>query len=283
MTVGVLGLGLIGGSIAKAVKTHTDAQVLGYDISPTVIHKARLVEAIDAPLTDDTLPNCDVVIIAIYPNDTVKILTDQMPNMKKGALVVDCCGVKRVVCQPLKDAAKKAGVVFVGGHPMAGRDFSGFEYSKQDLFATASMILTPYGDTGIERVDEAKKFFLSLGFGRVVITTPEDHDRMIAYTSQLAHVVSNAYVKSPTAQEHYGFSAGSYQDLTRVARLNETMWSELFLENADFLAEELTTLIGNLIRYRQAIQDGDRQRLTDLLREGRELKEQADPAPILKD
>lgn len=283
MIIGVLGLGLIGGSMAKTIKTHTDATVLGYDISPTVIHKAKMVEAIDGPLTDESLAACDMVIAAVYPGETVKLLTQQMPNLKKGALVIDCSGVKRAVCAPLKEAAKKAGIIFLGGHPMAGREFSGFEYSKQNLFATASMILTPYGDSPIERVDEAKRFFLSLGFRQVVITTPQEHDHMIAYTSQLAHVVSNAYVKSPTAQEHDGYSAGSYQDLTRVARLNETMWSELFLLNADYLTEELTTLIGNLIKYRQAIQDGDKERLTDLLREGRELKELADPAPILKD
>lgn len=276
MIIGIIGLGLIGGSIAKAIKLHTDHTVLGYDLSPTVIYKAKLVEAIDAPLGEGDLARCDLVFIAIYPGDTVRFIQDNAHKFKPGAIVLDACGVKRQVCEPLKDVAADANFVFIGAHPMAGREFSGFEYSKENLFASASMILTPYSRTPIATVDWVKKFCLQIGFGTVVVTSDDDHDHLIAYTSQLAHVVSNAYVKSPSSRRHKGFSAGSYRDLTRVARLNEDMWNELFLLNSDYLVAEIDGLINHLAQYRKALAEGDGDTLRQLLREGREIKELVD-------
>ena len=144
MTVGIVGLGLIGGSIAKAIKDNTDCKVLGRDISEQVMYKARLLGVIDGELEDELLSECDLVIVAIYPGDTVDYVISRAGFFKRGGIVLDCCGIKRKVCDALEQPAKENGFIFVGGHPMAGREFSGFEYSKKNLFEKASMILTPY-------------------------------------------------------------------------------------------------------------------------------------------
>ena len=247
MEIGIVGLGLIGGSLAKAISQNTDNTVYGFDISKPVVHKAMLVDAIEQPLTDELLSQCDIVIVALYPQ------------------------VKRMVCEQLIPLAEEKGFLFVGGHPMAGREHSGFTYAKKSLFNNASMIFTPTKGP-IESMEKLKKLFTSIGFTNIEIATPEEHDRKIAFTSQLAHVVSNAYIKSPTAQEHMGFSAGSYKDLTRVAKLNEDMWTELFLENPDNLADEIDTLIKNLQEYSWAIRENDSETLRQLLKDGREKK-----------
>ena len=220
MEIGIVGLGLIGGSLAKAISQNTDNTVYGFDISEQVMHKAMLVDAIEQPLTDELLPQCDIVIVALYPPDAIDYVTRHADLFTKGG----------IVCEQLIPLAEEKGFLFVGGHPMAGREHSGFTYAKKSLFNNASMIFTPTKGP-IESMEKLKNLFTSIGFTNIEIATPEEHDRKIAFTSQLAHVVSNAYIKSPTAQEHMGFSAGSYKDLTRVAKLNEDMWTELFLEN----------------------------------------------------
>jgi len=274
MTVGVVGLGLIGGSVAKAVKQNTPHTVLGADINPDTLAKAKLTGAMDGELTTDNLDRCDLVVVALNPREAVAYLTENAARIKKGGIVLDCGGVKRMVCASVKKAAQENGFAFVGAHPMAGREYWGFDYAKGTLFSGASMILTPYGDSDIAVLAQVKQFCLSLGFGRVVFTTPEEHDRIIALTSQLAHILSNAYVKSPTARRYSGFSAGSFRDLTRVARLNETMWSQLFMENRDYLLPELDCLITNLEAYRQALAAESEQDISKLLKEGREIKEE---------
>lgn len=189
---------------------------------------------------------------------------------------MDSCGVKRVVCEPLWKVASENGFTFIGAHPMAGLHFSGFEYSDVGMFSEASMIIIPSKDVKIEDLETVKSLYLKLGFTNIQISTPEEHDKIIAYTSQLAHVVSNAYVKSPEAEVHKGFSAGSYKDLTRVAKLNETMWTELFLENEDNLINEVDGIIANLQKYSKALKEHDAVTLKALLKEGRERKEKID-------
>jgi len=275
MDIGIVGLGLIGGSLAKAITQNTDHTVYGYDISEQVIKKAILVDAIEQQLTDEILPHCDIVIVALYPQATIDYVTDHADLIKKDAIVMDCGGVKGIVCDALIPLAEEKGFLFVGGHPMAGLEHSGFTYAKKNLFNNASMVLTPTRGP-IESMETLKSLFNSIGFTNIEIATPEMHDRKIAFTSQLAHVVSNAYIKSPTAMEHAGFSAGSYRDLTRVAKLNEHMWTELFLENPDNLIQEIDTLIDNLKQYSDAIKAKDADTLCDLLRDGREKKELID-------
>lgn len=273
MTVGIVGLGLIGGSLARSIKVHTDFEVLGMDINPQTMLQANLLGAIDGTLTEGNLARCDVVLVALYPAAIVTWITEHQDAFRPGAWVIDCGGVKEAVCTPLNALDQGKPWHYCGGHPMAGREFSGFRYAKDDLFDRASMILTPPRDAGPEVLTWLKDFFLTIGFRRVQFTTPREHDEMIAYTSQLAHVVSSAYVKCPLAQKHRGFSAGSFADMTRVAKLNEDMWTELFFDNRDALLPEINGLIDRLVAYRDALAAEDHQAMKQLLREGREIKE----------
>ena len=277
MNIAIVGLGLIGGSIAKTMKKYMPQHtVLGYDTNEQTMYKARLLDAIDAELTDERLGICDMVIVSTWPKTAVDYVTSHAATIKKGAVVMDVCGVKKAVCEPLWQVAEENGFLFVGGHPMAGMEYSGFDHATASLFQNASMILTPPRGTDIQTLEMLKHFWRELGFARVVITTPENHDKVIAYTSQLAHVTSSAYIRSPFAMEHHGFSAGSFRDMTRVARLDENMWTELFDLNREPLLEELDHLIAHLTQYRQALATGDNETMRSLLREGRDRKEIAD-------
>ena len=273
MKFGIVGLGLIGGSLAKSIQFHSNHQVLGADLNETTLLQARMVGAIDGELTNETLKECDVVLVALYPQASVNYILSHLDDFQEGALVIDCSGVKRHVCDQLFPAFAEKKAIFMGGHPMAGRERSGFSYAQDDLFENASMILTPAPGTDVEIIRRAKELFLSIGFGRVRFSTPQEHDEMIAFTSQLAHIVSGAYVKTPLAAKHKGFSAGSFRDMTRVARLNEDMWTELFLENADLLVPQVEALIDRMCEYRDALKAKDADQLRAILKEGREIKE----------
>lgn len=274
MNIGIIGLGLIGGSMAKAIKEATSHKVYGYDILESTVLAAQLTKSVDGILDTETLRECDIVIVSLYPQATVDYVVSNASVFKKDCVVIDCSGVKRSVCTKLESVAQKNGFTFIGGHPMAGTQFWGFDYSRSSLFKGASMILTPHS-TDIAVLEKVKELFIAIGFADITFTTPEEHDRIIAYTSQLAHVVSNAYVKSPTALDRKGFSAGSYKDMTRVAKLNENMWTELFLENRDYLAEEIDLLIKNLSQYKNALENNDEAELRKLLKDGRDTKKQA--------
>ena len=276
MTVGIIGLGLIGGSMAKAYKENSGATVLAADRDPTIVEYARLQGTVDGELTADTISSCDLILIALYPRAAMEYLKNTAHLIAKEALVIDLCGTKRTICEAGFALAEQYGFTFVGGHPMAGLHHSGFKYARGNLFHGASMVLVPPTFDDIFLLDRVKKALAPVGFGRMTVTTADQHDEMIAFTSQLAHVVSNAYVKSPTARSHKGFSAGSYKDLTRVARLNEEMWSELFVENKEHLVSELNTLIASLTEYRDAIRDGNTDATRSLLKDGREAKESID-------
>lgn len=272
MNAAVIGLGLIGGSFARAIKEYTDFSVVGFDRDMPTLLAAKTVGAIDTVGDAEALSDCDMTVISLYPQATVEFLRDNAASVKKGSVVVDTCGVKGSVCMECGEIARENGFYFIGGHPMAGTQYSGFSHSRATMFKGATMILCPEQGEDIPTVERTRDFFLSLGFSAVHFTSPEEHDRMIAYTSQLAHVVSNAYVKSPRAQTHKGFSAGSYRDLTRVARLNPDMWTELFLDNRDALVTEIDTLIDNLKVYSDALKNGDAEALRSALAEGCALK-----------
>lgn len=273
MNIGIVGLGLIGGSLAKAYKTNEDCIVYGADRDSLAVRLALLTESVDAELTDELLPSCDYVFLALYPHAAVTWLKEHAELLSSDTVVIDCCGIKQAICEVGFQLAEQYGFHYLGGHPMAGTQYSGFKYAREDMFQDACMILVPPMDPDINLLDRVHKTLAKAGFTHVTLTTAEKHDNMIAYTSQLAHVVSNAYVKSPNAQIHHGFSAGSYRDLTRVARLNEHMWTELFLDNAEALTGEIDFLINSLQQYSDAIKAGDAERLCSLLREGRLLKE----------
>ncbi len=276
MIVGIIGLGLIGGSLAKAFCRRKDVTVLGWDTNRSIVEFAQIAEAIQAPLTEENLNTVDLLLLATYPEAVVEHMERLAPRLSKHTMVIDCAGTKEKVCNAVFPLAEQYGFRFLGGHPMAGTHNSGFKYSREDLFDGAPMVLVPPNFYDIRLLDEAKKMLAPVGFGRVSITTAADHDKRIAFTSQLAHVVSNAYVKSPTAREHAGFSAGSYKDLTRVAWLNPDMWAELFLENKEHLLFELNTIIENLTEYKTAMEQDDFSTLRQLLDDGRRIKEEVD-------
>ncbi len=276
MTIGIVGLGLIGGSLAKAFKYSGDCKVYGCDTDDVSFRRAVLVDALDGRLCDETISECDIIFIALYPHATVEFLEKHAKLINSNTIVIDCCGVKASVCPRCFELAEEHGFHFVGGHPMAGSQFSGFRHARADMFNGASMILVPKSGEDIALLERVKAYLKKAGFAHVTITTAERHDELIAYTSQLAHVVSNAFVKSPRAQVHKGFSAGSYRDLTRVAKLSENMWTELFMENGENLVREIDDIIHSLSEYRDAISSGDRDGLCRLLREGRECKERVD-------
>ena len=272
MKIGIVGLGLIGGSLAKAIKKNTEHSCFALDIDRAAIAGAIAQEAIDGEITSDELRTCDVTIVCLHPEQTISFILENKTKFKKNSIVIDSCGVKAAIVEAVEKPLAEEGVSFLGCHPMAGREFSGFAYSVDNLFEKASFIMTPTDDLPAKAVREISQLAYEIGFARVVTSTTEEHDRIIAFTSQLAHVVSSAYVKSPEAQKRRGFSAGSFRDMTRVARLDEHMWTELFLENADYLGEELDILIANLQEYSKALKAQDADTLCALLKDGREKK-----------
>lgn len=270
-SVGIMGLGLIGGSMAKAA-AGSGHKVYGSDRDESVVDSAVSSGVLDGKL-EDHYEDIDLLLVALYPLDVVDIILKAAPKLKKDCMVIDCTGVKKIICEPLSEKLAGMGLRFIGGHPMAGKEVSGFANASGDLFCGASMILCKDEYTDPETLDEAGDFFEKLGFSQIKITTAEEHDRVIAYTSQLAHVVSSSYIKSSTLRKRYGFSAGSFKDMTRVAKLNEDMWADLFLANSDAIAGEIEEIRWHLEEYEKAIKEGDRDTLVKLLRDGRILKE----------
>lgn len=269
MTVGIVGLGLIGGSAAKAYKAagHT---VYSYDPDINAGYAASLLGASDARLTEENLAECELVLLCAPPTATVEFIKSHAEKFRKDSLVIDFCGVKKPICEVGFEMAEKHGFVFIGGHPMAGGRQKGIAASRPDIFVGASMVIVPPVFDSISLLDRAKKTLAPLGFEKFRVCTPEKHDRMIAYTSQLTHVISNALLKSPVAAESDGFYGRSLTNMIQVAKLNEGLWSELFLLNAEDLATELDAFIEILQKYSAAIKSGDREALTALLHEGSE-------------
>ncbi len=275
MNVGILGLGLIGGSLARAyaLEGHT---VYAIQRSESMLSFAMLAGAVHGKLTEETVPQCDLILLAIYPDGSASWLERNAHLVSPNALVIDCCGIKREICQRCFPLAKQYGFTFVGGHPMAGSQFSGFKYSRATLFKGQPMVLVPPVFDNMALLDRVKQALKPCQFGFFSVTTAEEHDRMIAFTSQMPHILSNAFIKSPTALKHKGFSAGSYKDLTRVAWLNAPMWAELFMENKENVLFELDYYINSLKAYQDAIQKDDMDTLVALLEEGKKRKEDVD-------
>ena len=281
MNIGIVGLGLIGGSVARAYRAYSDEnsldfKIFGHDINKPILDFAIMSGVLDGNLDSEAIKKCDLIFIGLYPDESIAYLNENADKFSSDALVIDLCGTKSEICKVGFSLAKKHNFTFVGGHPMAGTHNSGYKYSRANMFSGAPMVIVPPSFDDIELLGKVRSLLSPLGFGRYSVTSAEEHDRLIAFTSQLAHVVSNAYVKSPTAREHKGFSAGSYKDMTRVAWLNEVMWTELFFENKDPLLFEIDCIINSLTEYRNALVDNDKDKMRELLRDGRIAKEQID-------
>ena len=272
MNIAIIGLGLIGGSLGRTIVKKTDDKVYAFDINKKAMLDGKLLSAYHYELNKDNIVQMDVVVFSLYPNALENALNEYCPLLKDGCLVMDCCGNKRRVVEQMKDLSKTYSKLdFISAHPMAGREFSGVSHSTATLFEKASMILVPV-KADIKRVAFAKAYSLSLGFGSVVITTAENHDKIIAFTSQLAHLVSSSYIKSDTAVSFMGFSAGSFRDMTRVARLSPEMWSQLTVDNSDFLVDELNSIINSLLEYKTALENKDIDKMKELLADGNNKK-----------
>ena len=275
MHVGILGLGLIGGSLARAYAKagHT---VLACEQNETIFGFAELAGAVNGVLDQTSIPKCELILLAISADGSARWLEDHAALIFPNTLVIDCCGIKKDICNRCFPLGEKHGFTFMGGHPMAGSHYSGFKYSRSNLFQGAPMVLVPHRYDDPALLQWAIDALAPCNFGSFSVTTAADHDKMIAFTSQMPHILSNAFIKSPTAQQHKGFSAGSYKDLTRVAWLNPRMWAELFLSNKENVLFELDTYISSLQQYKQAIIAGDENTLIALLDEGRRRKEEVD-------
>lgn len=271
--IGIIGLGLIGGSMAKSTQNNTSYAVFGTDENEAIIKLGLNEEVLSAELSKNNAKYLDFLMVALYPLDVARVIREYVPYLKKGCIVVDCTGVKQIINSELSKELNEQEIYFIGGHPMAGKEVSGYSNSDDVLFNKASMLLCRDEYTNEEAFETAKAFFKEIGFLKVVGTTPKEHDQIIAYTSQMAHVVSSSYVKSTTLEKRLGFSAGSFKDLTRVAKLNEYVWADLFLANKEELLSEIDQFMAHMEEYREAISKEDKKMLIQLLADGRELKE----------
>lgn len=275
-TVVVAGLGLMGGSLALAMQKASPVRVVGLDRDPQVLMQALKRRAIDEVCNEQWLAQADLLVLALAPRAAVQVLREVAPQMKKGAVVTDLCGVKRYIMRECVPICEEHGLHFIGAHPMAGKEKNGFSQADAALFRGASFIITPYENTPETVVELMHRLAKDIGCTRLTVTTPEEHDRMVAFTSQLPHVLAGSYVQSPCSARHEGFSAGSYRDVSRVATVDETLWSELFTENSDLLENELEQLISRLEEFRKAIENKDEAHISRMIKEGRLCKLRAD-------
>ena len=275
MKIGVVGLGLIGGSLAKAYKK-AGCEVLGYNRNRSTFEFAKLSGAVDGELTDDSIGSCDVIFICLTIDAACDWLKAKAGLFSEDELVIDCCGIKKRICETGFEEAKKYGFTFVGGHPMAGKQWGGFKNSSETLFNRATMVLVTEKRDDIAFLAELKELFKMAGFGKLSFMTSDQHDDMIAFTSQLTHIAANAFVKDE-ANYPAGFPVGgSFRDFTRVADLNENMWSDLFLENREYILKVLGNYIDELTKYKTAIEEENEEELKELLKAGSESKKTAD-------
>lgn len=277
MKVFIPGLGLIGGSFAKAIKHSTQHTVIGYDLDQQVLDQALHCGAIDG-IGQQVPQDTNLLVLALYPAAAVDYISRHIDEIPTNCTVIDLCGVKRYICDAVGPTLRERGILFIGGHPMSGREYSGFSGSDPALFQGASMILTPTEPISAQLQAEIEAFFYTIGFGRITYTTPAHHDEMIALTSQLAHVVSSAYVQNPAANQYMGFTGGSFQDMTRVANLHAGMWTELFLLNRDYLEDQIGHMVAKLEEFKTAISQGDSARLLQMLQDGALTKQRLEQA-----
>jgi prephenate dehydrogenase len=271
--IGVVGLGLIGGSLARAFKD-AGFYVAGFDIDKTSVDAAVKAHAADyGEYEPSEIFNCDCIFIALYPDGIIDFVTLNASRFKKGSVVIDCCGIKINICQKLFEVACGANFTFIGGHPMAGTEQNGFKASSSTLFCGASFILTPREGEDENLICKMETLISKAGFEKVVVTTPQHHDRMIAFTSQLPHVIACSYVMSPSCPEHQGYSAGSFRDVARVAHINPDLWTELFVDNSAELCAEIDIMINNMKSIRDAVSINDTATLTTLLQKARDIKD----------
>lgn len=273
MNILICGLGLIGASLAKTLKKNTNHTVLGWNRTESVTEKALRDGVIDKTGDIDSLmAEADITFVNFYPEAIVPFILEHKNSFKKDSVVTDSCGIKTKICRAMEK--EKLDFYFIGAHPMAGREVGGYDNSLDNLYGNASFIVTPVDGTPRNKVDALVGLAESMGFARTVVTTPEHHDEMIAFTSQIAHVLACSYVLSPLAPSHAGYSAGSYRDVSRVARINADMWADLFIDNKEALVKEIDDLVSNLMQFKYNIVNEDSPALKDLMNRANKIKEE---------
>ncbi len=273
MNILICGLGLIGASLAKTLKKNTNHTVLGWNRTESVTEKALRDGTIDRTGDVDALmAEADITFVNFYPEAIVPFILEHKDSFKKDSVVTDSCGIKTKICRALEK--ENLNFYFIGAHPMAGREVGGYDNALDTLYDNASFIVTPVDDTPRNKIDALVGLADGMGFARTVVTTPEHHDEMIAFTSQIAHVLACSYVLSPLAPSHAGYSAGSYRDVSRVARINADMWADLFIDNKEALVKEIDDLVSNLMQFKYNIVNEDSQALKDLMNRANKIKEE---------
>lgn len=273
MNILICGLGLIGASLAKTLKKNTNHTVLGWNRTESVTEKALRDGVIDKTGDIDSLmAEADITFVNFYPEAIVPFILEHKNSLKKDSVVTDSCGIKTKICRAMEK--EKLDFYFIGAHPMAGREVGGYDNSLDNLYDNASFIVTPVDGTPRNKVDALVGLAENMGFARTVVTTPEHHDEMIAFTSQIAHVLACSYVLSPLAPSHAGYSAGSYRDVSRVARINADMWADLFIDNKEALVKEIDDLVSNLMQFKYNIVNEDSPALKDLMNRANKIKEE---------
>lgn len=275
MNIAIVGLGLIGGSIARRIRGFSDGRIFGINRSAQSLQLAMQDGVIDESFTEGGafLEEVGLIILCLYPEANIEFIRKNAKYLKKGTVITDVSGVKGYMANQIKSLLPD-GVAFVGGHPMAGREVGGYQSSTDTLFNGASFIITPTDSSSPSSVELIRSLAEYIGCAHVVTTTPEEHDEIIAYTSQLMHVMAVALCLNPMIERSTFFSAGSLRDCTRVAVINETMWSELFLENKNALSNRITEMQDNLELIKMALKNNDREKLMEIMKTATEKKRQ---------
>jgi len=270
----IVGLGLIGGSMAMALSGFKNASVVGVDNNLEVLSKARELNIADI-VTDDAKSafiDSDLVIICIYPDNIVPFLQENVKYLKSGTVITEVCGVKEKLAAQIKKLLPDH-VDYIGIHPMAGKEIEGIDVAEDSLFRNTGFIITPCETSKPYNIKLLQDLAAHIGATRIAVTTPEKHDEIIAYTSDLMHVASAALCLDYHPDMTNAYTAGAFRDCTRVATINAELWTELFLANKEHTLHEIDRFLGSIHSLRKTIQTEDAQELRKLLQKVRENKE----------
>lgn len=282
MKIGIIGLGLMGASLAKGLKKSTNNVIYGFDIVEEVIMRAKLLNIIDETLEDSNISSVEILFICTGLNESKEIIESVVPKLSPSTILVETVGVKESMVKLLdKKSLEYPQIDFLSLHAMAGREFSGIRHSVINLFDNAYIIFIPV-KISLENTKKVKLLFEQMGMAGAKFTNAKEHDRYIAYTSQLPHILSNAYVKNPLALTSLGFTAGSFRDYTRVAKISSSMWTPLMIDNKENLLDAIKDLKDNLCELEQALIDSNSERLSKLLDEGNDKKQIVDRQKLIK-
>lgn len=271
----IVGLGLIGGSFAMALKELNPKNLWAIDIDEEAIKTAEKMGIIDKGYTDPETPlkKSDIVIICIYPNLTVKFIKDNMENFKSGAIITDTAGIKEKLIEEIYTSIRED-VDFIGGHPMAGRESKGLGYATKDIFNNANYLITPTDKNKEENIKRIEELVKAIGFKSIVSLNPSHHDEIIAFTSHLPHIMASALIISDNRSDTKFFVAGSYRDATRVAKINADLWTELIMDNRDNTLEQIEVFENSIANFKRAIMNNDKENLKLLFRKGSQKREE---------